>query len=239
MRAVAAAVAIAALGAACTAPTGAGFAAPGELEVQAFVARAQPAIEAWFGAAMPRPFAVQVLPDRAALTGFAAQKWGVPELPCWAVAMGTGSALVALAPAAWATEACDHADDGDAEVAQIVAHELVHVFHGQARPTDPELDRVPAWFAEGLATLVSGQLDAARLAQARQVADTAKDLVLDDAWSGAARYAVAGTLVRTLEHQIGRPRLVALLAASTTPELLAAAGLTEAQLVAAWRLDVR
>ena len=73
---------------------------------------------------------------KKAMVAFAAERWKLPELPCWAVAMGTGTTLLLLDPPAWKTEACDHANDGPAEVDKVIAHELVHVYHGQQRPDD-------------------------------------------------------------------------------------------------------
>jgi hypothetical protein len=219
---------------------GAGGGTPLEREITAIVQRQRPVIEAWLGAAIPRPFAIEVFEHQADMAAFAKRKWGVPELPCWAVAMGSGSTLVVLAPAVWATEACEHADDTAIDVERIVAHELVHVLHGQYRPDDPELDHVEAaWFAEGLATLASGQLDEQRMKQARQVADDHARVSLAEAWSGPARYAVCGSLVRTIERKLGRAALGPLLALSTTDEILRAIGMKEAALIAAWRIDVR
>jgi hypothetical protein len=180
-----------------------------------------------------------VFAHRPELVAFAKNRWHMPDLPCFAVAMGTGSTLAVLEPAAWPTEACDHATADDLDL--VVAHELVHVFHGQHRPDDPELDRADpvGWFVEGLAVYASGQLDPKRRAQVQKLVSTGGGpQKLDDAWTGNARYAVAGTLVELVDRKLGRAKLVELLAASTNTELLAALGMTEAQLLDAWRASV-
>jgi hypothetical protein len=221
---------------------GRGFAgADDDAAVRAMVARQRPAIEAWFGAPMPRGFEVVVFPHRATMAAFARTTWNVDELPCWAVAMGSGTKLVVLAPSMWTAEACEHATDTPADVERIIAHELVHVYQGQHRPDDVEMNAVDAdaaWFVEGLAVHASGQLDAQRIAQARGVADSTPQFSLDSAWEGPARYAVAGTIVRSIEQKVGRARVRALLPMSTKAELVAALGMTEAQIIATWRIAV-
>jgi hypothetical protein len=212
---------------------------PPELEPR-FAAQ-QHAVEAFFGATMPRPYAVHVVPTHAAMVAFAAKRWKLPDLPCWAVAMGTGTTLLLLDPPAWKTEACDHANDGPAEVDKVIAHELVHVFHGQHRPDDMEFEQADAidWFVEGLAIYAAGQLDDERLAQVSELVRSGNEPKrLADAWSGKARYAVSGTLVRLIDRRIGRTSLRGLLPLSKPVDLLAAIGMTESELLEAWQTSV-
>ncbi|WP_181394611.1 hypothetical protein, partial [Staphylococcus pseudintermedius] len=88
---------------------------------------------------------------------------------CWMVASGVADGVRMLSPRAWKTEACEH-DAGDARhVEQLLAHELVHVFHGQHNPSPAFLAVTGiVWFVEGLATLASGQLAAGEQLSARQ-----------------------------------------------------------------------
>jgi hypothetical protein len=205
--------------------------------IQAMVARGRTVVANFFGAPMPHAFDLHVFPHRTGMLQFVQQKWQVSELPCWAVAMGSGSVLLVLSPAAWPAEACEHDPADRAATERIVAHELVHVFHGQHR-VDAEFDHADdiAWFVEGLAVLASGQLDAAREQQAREVVAAGKGPTgLAAAWTGPARYAIAGTMARLVDERLGRARLVQLLDVSTTRELLAALGMTEAEFLAAWR----
>jgi hypothetical protein len=194
-------------------------------------------VEQFFGGTL-QPYAVEVVPTHAAFEAYAKQRWGVPELPCFAVAMGTGSTLVLLEPTTWATEACDHANDTPEDVDRVIVHELVHVFHGQQRPSDRELERADevGWFVEGLATYASGQLTPAREQQVRETAPPAQ---LADAWSGKARYAISGTIVRYIDRRYGRAMLLELLPLSKNAEILAKLGLTEAELLAGSSSDSR
>lgn len=201
---------------------------PEPTAVDVAIVRGRVVVEMFFGEPLG-PFADQRFAHRAELAAFAKATWGVPELPCWAVAMASGSTLVTLDPAVWPTEACDHADADD--LPEVVAHELVHVFHGQHRPDDVELNNAAdvEWFVEGLAVYAADQLDDERRAQIETAEKPAR---LAEAWSGPARYGIAGTLVELIDRRLGRAGLIALLPVSTTAEILAALGLTEEEFLA-------
>lgn len=211
-----------------------------DLDVELAEARAR--VEAFFGQPFARPFEVRVFPDRRALDAHWRETWQVPDLQseCWMVASGTGSELALLAPAAWKTEACEH-DAADAgHLRRLLAHELTHVFHGQHNPR-PDFDGLDAiaWFAEGLAVHVSGQLDAGELASPREAVERGlAPAELATAWSGKYRYGVCGSLVRFVDSRLGRAKLLGLLAATSEGELLAAIGLDEGELLEAWRRSV-
>lgn len=198
----------------------------------------QRVVEAFFGGTFA-PYRLELAASHAEM-----ERLGGGPLPCFAVGMGTGSLLLLLDPsdpARWRTEACAHEHDDEADVDRVIVHELVHVFHGQQRPDDRELERAEevGWFVEGLATYASGQLDAEREQQLRAVLAAGQaPRRLADAWAGNARYAVCGSLVRFVDQRLGRAGLKRLLAASTNAELLAALGLTEAELLAAWQASL-
>lgn len=199
------------------------------------------AIEGWFGAPFPSPVEIRVFPDRASFDRHLTESWGMPEVACWMVGGAEEDGLVLLSPRVWTEAACDHDPDDEREVRDLVVHELVHVYHMQANPTNDfegvvDLD----WFVEGLATLVSGQLARAHAARAREaVAIGAAPARLADAWSGPYRYGVAGSLVGYLETTIGRPGIVELLTATNQAQLLERIGTTEPELLAAWQAWVR
>jgi hypothetical protein len=202
-------------------------------------------VEAFFGAPFPRPFTVEVLPDRRAFTARLREELKDPtfESACWMVGVGSGAGLALLAPERWAQEACEH-DAADARhVRNLVAHELVHVYHAQVNPLlDREPDRFEplGWFVEGLAVLVSGQLDDGHLAPAAEAVRLHLDPpTLAKAWSGKYRYGVSGSLVAWVDRRAGRGALVRMLRAASQDELLAAVGLGEAELLRAWLEDVR
>lgn len=221
----------------CRSPSPPPPAAAASDPLAARIAAAERTVVAFFGAPLA-PYQLARVSTHRAMVEFAHHKWEVPELPCFAVAMGSGSTLLLLEPATWSREACDHAHDSDRDIDRVIAHELVHVFHGQHRPSDPEFAGADdaAWFVEGLATFASGQLDARREAQLRDLVAAGKAPTrLADAWSGPARYAVAGALVRAIERKFGRAMLARLLARSTTAEILSDLAISEPELLALGR----
>jgi hypothetical protein len=210
--------------------------APAAYSLPEVVDAAQKDVVSFFGAPYPAPFDVRTFPDRPSLDAFVAQRWKMPRTECWMVAMGSGSVLVLLDPGVWKAQACEH-DGADARhIRQIITHELVHVFHGQHCP-QPEFDGMDdmGWFVEGLAIFASGQLDAERLAQARAAAASGLPHHLSEAWSGNARYALAGSLVAYVDRMYGRATINRLMAATTNDQLLGTLGTTEERLLTDWR----
>ena len=195
-------------------------------------------VEAFFDGAFPEPVTVFVHPDRAAFTHSFPREWGMTSTQCWMVAYGVADALSLLSPRAWPAESCEHDPDDSAHVDGILAHELVHVFHGQHNATRDftGIEEDVGWFAEGLAVYASGQLedddhaDAAREALRNEAGPT----TLASAWSGRYRYGVCGSLAAFLDHRLGREGLTALLAATSLEQLLAPTGMAEPELLEAW-----
>ena len=141
-----------------------------------------------------------------------------------------------LAPDRWDTEACEH-DAADAEhVRRLVTHELVHVYHGQVNPSaDLGLLEDLAWFTEGLATYVSGQLEARHQGRAAEaIREGRAPERLADAWSGPFRYGVAGSMVAFIDEAWGRDTLRGLLAATSQAQLLDALGVDEPGFLERW-----
>lgn len=195
------------------------------------------ALEVYFDHAFQRPVTVSVLADRAAFDAEAPAAWGVAPSQCWMVGVGAADRVLFLSPTAWAAEACDHKPDDADEARSILRHEMVHVYHGQFNPTGDfsGMDEV-GWFVEGLAVLVSDQLDARRMTQVRAaVADDAGPTALADAWSGPARYGVGGSMVRFIETTWGRPLLFDLMAETSNAAILSRLGLTEQEFLTRWR----
>ena len=197
-------------------------------------------VGAFFGAPFPEPVHAAVVPDRAAFTAVMHEAWGVPETACWMVALGVADYLVVLSPRAWPADACEHDPTDAPHLRDLVAHELVHVYHGQHNPTRDftGMDDV-GWFVEGVATLAAGQLTDDRLARLREALAAGEGPArLAEAWSGPHRYAVAGSMTRVVDEALGRAALLHLLAATTQAELLAALGTTESDFLARWRASV-
>lgn len=185
----------------------------------------------------PDTVGVYVYPSRAAFSAGLKRAWGLPETSCWMVGGADDHALHLLAPDRWGEEACEHDGADPTHVRQIVTHELVHVYHGQANPsTDLGLLEEIGWFTEGLATYISGQLGTRHRGRAAEAIRAGRDPArLADAWSGPFRYGVAGSIVAFIDETWGRGTLADLLGATSQAELLAALGVSEADLLKRWR----
>jgi hypothetical protein len=197
-------------------------------------------VERFFGRPFPKPFAVEVFPDRAGFDAYFKTRWGLPATESWMVATGVADKLAILSPRVWKTEAAEH-DPADAtHVRDIVAHELVHVFHGQAN-SRPDFDGMDdcGWFVEGLAVYVSGQLERSHRGAAAEAIRAGKAPAhLADAWSGRYRYGVAGSMVAFVDHKYGRAVLDRMLAVTTNAEALALMKTNEGDFLAAWKAGV-
>ena len=180
---------------------------------------------------------VRIHSSRAAFDAALEAAWGVPRTECWMVGAADDHTLHLLAPDRWQVEACEHDPDDTAHVRRLVTHELVHVYHGQANPS-PDLGLLEelGWFTEGLATYVSGQLEArhrGRAAEAIRAGEAPDQLAR--AWTGPFRYAVAGSMVAFIDEVWGRATLRSLLGVTSQAGLLAELGLSEARFLDRWR----
>lgn len=193
-------------------------------------------VAGYFGERFLREYQVRLFDDRQAFADWTEGRFGFRADACWMVALGVGDTLALLRPETWREQACEHDPDDERHVRRIIAHELVHVFHGQHQ-ADPDFNGMDeyGWFLEGLAVYVSGQYDAARAAQAREaIARGEIPDALQRVWSGQARYALAGSLVAYIEQRYGRKTIVSLLPVNSTTEALSRLGLSERELLDAW-----
>jgi hypothetical protein len=197
-------------------------------------------VERFFGREFPRSFEVIVVPDRAAFDAALPAEWGLTPTQCWMVACGVAEHLWILSPSVWREQACEHDPNDSEHVRGIVEHELVHVFHGQANPSG-DFSAVEGldWFVEGLAVYASGQLDQRHMLSAADALKAgAAPEHLADAWKGKYRYGVSGSIVRCLDRRVGRAVISKMLAATTQAEALSLAGMSEDELLSAWRASV-
>lgn len=181
--------------------------------------------------------AVRILPDRKEFSAALREAWGLQDTACWMVGGADDHVLYLLSPAVWGEEACDHDPGDDLHRRMLVAHEAVHVFHGQVNPgEDLGLLEDLGWFIEGLATYVSGQFDRSHAVRAREaVASSAAPERLDQAWSGPFRYGVAGSMVAFIDHHWGRQTLRDALMVTSQSALLNLLGTTEPAFLRDWK----
>src|SRR5262249_36593925 len=151
--------------------------------------------------------------------------------------------LSILSPERWRDEACEHDPDDPHELAALIAHELTHTYHAQVNPVlDAGGDAADsmAWFVEGLAVVVSGQIDDGHEAPAPEAIATGHAPAhLAEAWSGEYRYGVSGSLVRFVDQTWGRATVVRMLGARDGADLLAMLGVDEAALLERWEAWAR
>jgi hypothetical protein len=206
-------------------------------ELEVYVARGKRMVEEFFEMSFRDSVIVVVCPTREAFTSAFPPEWGMSETECWMVAAGVADQLIILSPRVWGEESCEHDPLDIQHVQGIVAHELVHVFHGQYNPTrDFTGAEEVGWFVEGLAVHVSGQLNQGHLAEPSEAIELGKDpTCLSEAWSGKYRYGVCGSLVMYMDRACGRDTIRKMLAVTSQADLLALSGVTESELLKHWK----
>jgi hypothetical protein len=200
-------------------------------------AGAQARIAAFFGSGFGEPVELRLCGSRAEFDGALAKEWGMPKSEPWMVGAAGSAHAFFLSPRVWKTEAQEHDSEDVDAIRMLVAHELTHSYHAQHNPSH-DLDGLEpmAWFVEGLATLVSGQLDARHRDDAARALEAGTfPLRLEDVWSGKARYGLAGSLVRFVDEHYGRRRVIEMLSATTNQQALEKLGTSEERLLAEWR----
>ena len=194
-------------------------------------------IENFFSIRGPATFTARVYPDRASLANFFELNHPDTEHECWMVASANAREIVMLSPRLWATDACGHDGTNAMHVRQVITHEVVHVFHHQRNPDPIRLQVEAEWFEEGVAVLVSGQLDAAARSAVKQfVQNGFAPTTLAQALSLSPNaYATAGSLVDYIHATHGVGQLLTLLGEDRSSGLFTRLGTTESALLSAWR----
>ena len=205
-------------------------------EISGHVTAGMKTVENFFGQPYLKTIGADVYPTRAGLDEEFKRRWKAPPTEKWMVAAGIADGLFMLSPKAWKTEATGHDRDDPRHVREIVTHELTHVFHGQHNPR-PDFDGMDemAWFIEGLATYVAGQLDGRRLTAKEAIEAGKAPKSLAEAWTGQYRYGVSGSIVRYVDVTYGRPKLIGLLKLTDTASALKALGTDEKTLLRGWK----
>ncbi len=205
-------------------------------QLQAPLTQGRKRAEAFFGKPFARSFDVEVFADRAAFDRYFQKRWKVPKTEAWMVAAGVADRFMILSPRVWKTQAVEHNPADAAHLRDLIAHELVHVYHGQRNPTG-DFDGMDdlGWFVEGLAVYVSGQLDREHRGAAQEAIRAGKEPhQLANAWSGRYRYAVCGSMVEFVDRRWGRDVVWKLLAVTKPEAALRVLGVTEAEFLKDW-----
>jgi hypothetical protein len=205
-----------------------------------YLRQGQRKVERFFGQAFKKAFVVEVFSNRAAFDEYFRTRWNIPKTEAWMVASGVADRLGVLSPRVWKTQAAEHDPDDTEHVGDLIAHELVHVYHGQYNPR-PKFDGMDdsSWFVEGLAVYVSGQLEHAHRAAARDALKAGKAPTrLADAWSGRYRYGVCGSMVEFVDKRNDRDVIKKLLAVVNNEEALKLLKMTEGEFLGAWKAHV-
>jgi hypothetical protein len=206
-------------------------------QLQAPLTQGRKRVEAFFGKPFSRPFDVEVFPDRAAFDRYFQKRWKAPKTEPWMVAAGVADRFMILSPRVWKTQAVEHSPADAAHLRDLIAHELVHVYHGQHNPTG-DFDGMDdlGWFVEGLAVYVSGQLSREHRGAAKEAIRAGKEpRQLANAWSGRFRYAVCGSMVEFVDQRWGRDVVWKLLGVTKPEAALRILGVTETQFVKDWQ----
>ena len=207
-------------------------------ELASYIDKGIETIEKYFGEPFVKKFHVYVFPSRQSLEKQWSKDWGIQNFKseCWMVASGVANRLDLLSPAAWKTEACEHNSENNEHVQKLITHELVHVYHGQHNPV-PDFAGMDdlGWFVEGIAVLVSGQLDSTRTNQLIEAKEQNKlPAHLKNAWSGKYRYTVCGSIADFIARKYGRKVVLHLLECSNEEQVMKLLETNEAELLSDW-----
>lgn len=201
----------------------------------------QKRIEQFFGKPFSKPFEVEVFPDRPAFDQYFSKRWKVPKTQSWMVASGVSDKLTMLSRKVWKTQASEHKPEDEPHYRELIAHELVHVYHGQRNPTgDFEGMDDLGWLVEGLAVYVSGQLDKSHRLAAHDAIRLGKGpRTLSNAWSGRYRYGVCGSMVQWIDQKWGRASLDALMKVTKQDDALKVLEISEKEFLHGWEQFVK
>ncbi|CAN5290595.1 hypothetical protein BH09PSE2_BH09PSE2_22120 [soil metagenome] len=201
--------------------------------------------QAFFAVRYPKPFDVYVYDNRAALDAGRRLAFKDPSYasPCWLAAIGVAHGVYMLAPVRWEEETCEgryttYADK--TKTKRLFTHELTHVLNGQilrAHGRDDGDDI--AWFREGLAMLVAGQLGPIerREVQAALKAGAVPSSLkaISELPNVGLRYNIMGSLALSIDRTFGREKLKALMDVNSQTAVLSSLGQSEQAFLTSWR----
>jgi hypothetical protein len=193
-----------------------------------------PRIEAELGGVFGRRFTIEMFPDRQSLTTYWRVAWRQPQLvpECWMIASAGADTISLLTPRVWATSSCGPNASDETAVRRIVAHEGTHVLHRRLNGRAAFVSQDAWWFVEGLAVVVSGQLDDAARSRVRALAGAGR-LPTRLADVLPAGYDVAGSLTSFVRDR-WPPTAAPIVRTADSNELLETLGVDEPTLLREW-----
>ena len=201
------------------------------------IERGRQTAEQFFGTTYPSSFVARIFPDRASLTA----RWRVAfrqpglETRCWEIAGGWATEFGILSPSVWNSTRAGMTANAN-HVANVVAHELVHVLHGQRNSSFFSLAATTPWILEGLAAFASGQWAAEYAGSARAaVSGGFAPTTFAALWASPGNYALAGSVFAHIHHRFGVDAVRRLLTVGSEEELLASLSTDATTLLRDWR----
>jgi hypothetical protein len=200
--------------------------------------RGRQTAEQFFGTTYSATFVVKILHDRDALNvrwRVAFQQPGL-QTRCWEIAGGWATEFDILSPAVWNSQACGHDGTNANHVANVVAHELVHVLHGQRNPSFFSIAASTPWILEGLAAYASGQWAVEYASSARSALSGGfAPTTFAEIWTSSANYALAGSVFAYIHPRFGTDAVRGLLTVGSEGALLTSLSTDATTLLQDWR----
>lgn len=196
--------------------------------------------ERFFTASFKNEFNVIVHPSRKSMDSTWQVEWKMPDFKseCWMVASGVANKLDLLSLQKWSTESCEHNAEDKSAVSNLIAHEIIHVYHGQIHPT-PDFSQAEGidWLVEGLATYASGQYDEKRKSDLlKHYENNALPNSLDNFWKGKMKYGLSGSMIAFIDKKYGRKKLIDLCRLEKKADVLKSLNTNEEILIKEWKL---
>ena len=211
-------------------------------EYATFVEKGIKDAEQFFNGSFKNHFNIYIHNNRHSLDSTWQTDWKMPgfKSECWMVASGVATRLDMISPVQWNTEACEHRYEDKTAMQQLIAHELVHVYHGQQNksPDFSDVENID-WFVEGLASYASGQCNCEKLNEIKKVvSNNEAPSSLDKFWTGKYKYGLSGSVVMFIDKKYGREKLKTLLPSNKKDDILYALKISETELLKEWRTDL-
>lgn len=204
----------------------------------AYFDNAQESIEKYFNNKFLTKYDIYVHPNRKSLDLQFSSEWNIPgfKSECWMVASGVADQFNLLSTRVWDTESCEQNHGVASAIQQLITHEVMHVYHGQIN-LDHFFENMGdmSWFIEGVAVMVSGQLDSEKMSKVKQIIKEDRyPRLLNKLWNGDDRYVICGSLVNYIRGRYGVEKIAEILKAQSNEQLLKLLKISERELIDSW-----